>query len=129
MSDITNAFMIPPPLPPENLYIFSFDWLHPGVNADGVNTFITHSRQISSWSYLNAGVYLLRSRASAVDLMTAFRSLTNGARLLVAQITLAGLAGSLPNQAWEWLYEMPPGSLSPKPPPPPSSPLGYRPLK
>ena len=110
MTDFTNA-LAATFRPTERLFIFSYDFLAPGL--DGLFTYIKDSRNITSWSYINPGVYLLRSYDGAHTLTAAFRSITGGARLIVAEIDKTNISGHLPNPAWEWLFGLKPGTLTP----------------
>lgn len=110
MSGFTNA-LANALAPQEKLYIFSFDLLHQGFSIEGLTTYIMDARQITSWSYVNPGVYLIRSYEGAQTLTSAFRAITGGARLMIAEINLTNTSGHLPNAAWEWLYRLPSGTL------------------
>jgi hypothetical protein len=111
MSDVTNALaaMYRPPV--ERLYVFSYDFLHPTLSVEAMVTYIRDTRHISGWSYLNPGLYLIRSYEGANTLTKALTAITGNARLMVAEINLSNLSGNLPNPAWEWIYGLTAGTL------------------
>lgn len=91
-----------------NIYIFSYDPISTGNISNQILSFIRDHKNISSWIKPAEGFYILKSTVGPLVLYNSFNAFFEGqVSFVVSAAKPSQMAGTLPQEMWNWLNENP----------------------
>jgi hypothetical protein len=92
---------------PEFVYVLSYYGWSVGPTDSQVRIFVQSHRDIETWYYPFAGTYIFKSKRHITDLAVQFRQFFGGSPFLLTCGTPSLMGGALPQNAWDWLNNVP----------------------